>query len=391
MNRLKLLVPMFAALLIALPVSLLPADPKPSKPPDYPFVAPWVVAKWEEEHSDDPPAKPEPAKHGKGFNLPSKEQLDKLHAEAFKRHGHRVGVRLASIKVFPATWDSIALGWIPPIRNQGPCGDCFGVEASDAATIAFIKGGYQKPDGSFVISEQYGLDCGAYEGGCDGGDGPQVYDVMKSKGFPAEKYLDTSGKNASDYPGYTANPGRCQLKAGAKLWQISDWGYVTSDQSQRAPTVSEVKAGIMSYGTVTFAFDAGALDSYSSGIIKRLGNNIDHEITGFVGWDDSKNAFKCRNQWGASFGENGYFWLDYGALPAIVEACFLTATALPPPPPGPTPPGPTPPGPGPVPTIPTIVSGTILMSDGSTQKLVAISPGMTLQQIFDNMQMKPKP
>ncbi len=49
-------------------------------------------------------------------------------------------------------------------------------------------------------------------------------------------------------------------------------------------------------------------------MVTRLGNNIDHEITGFIGWDDnkacpdgSKGAFICRNQWGSSFGDAGYF------------------------------------------------------------------------------------
>lgn len=336
----------------------------------------------------------------RGYKYPSKYERDVSHYDAYKRHGYRMHRHVQAMTA-PATWDSRTLGWIPPIDDQGNCGDCYGVSSSDALTVAFCKAGYQKADGGFHISTQYGLDYrNAYQGGCNGGDGPQVYAYMKATGFPADKYIDSSGKQQSDYPAYTARPGSQRLPAGAKMWKCTDWGYVTSDQSDRAPTVDEVKAGIMNYGTVTFAFDAGALDSYSGQPITRLGGSIDHEITGMLGWDDnkacpdgSKGAFICRNQWGASFGDNGYFWLGYKALPAIVEACFLVVTPLPPPPPPPpnpptpppAPPGPPPvppPGPSPTPKSPVQLTlnpdGTYTLSGG-----IIVTRDMTLADILE--------
>lgn len=290
-----------------------------------------------------PDAKPDWSKKGRGYKLPPPEVRAKTHAAAFERHGHRMARHVRAMTA-PATWDSRTLGWIPPIDDQGNCGDCYGVSAVDSTACAFTKAGYQKADGSFKLASQWGLDCGAFQGGCGGGDGPQVMDDIKSKGVPAEKYIDSSGKSVSDYPAYTARPGRCQLTAGMKLWKPADWLFVTSDQSDRAPTVDEVKAGVMNYGSVSFAFDASNLDTN----VTRLGNQIDHEITGFIGWDDSKKTFICRNQWGASFGDGGYFYLAYSCLPQIREAYSVVAAPLPPPPgPGPTPP-PVPPGPGPV-------------------------------------------
>ncbi len=313
-----------------------------------------------------------PIKHaefGRGYVPPTPERKRQLHAIAFQAHGYRHYYQAKNMSA-PLTWDSRAMGWIPPIRNQKNCGDCFGVEASDALTIGYIKVGWQKADGSFVISEQYGLDySNAYQGGCNGGDGPQVYEYMRTTGFPAEKYLDTSGNTINDYPPYTASPGPRRLKPGAKMWGKSDltWGYVTSDQSDRAPTVDEVKNGIMRYGTVTFAFDAGGLDNMVGNVVRSLGVNIDHEITGFIGWDDnkpcpdgSKGAFISRNQWGASFGDGGYFWLPYTQLRRVVEAAFLTLAILPPPPPPPDPIPPTPPDP-PIPPGPTPVIGTTII------------------------------
>lgn len=339
----------------------------------------------------------EPLVRGRGYNHPSDEKRAKMHADAFHRHGHRQHYIVRAMTA-PATFDSRTMGWISPIRDQGNCGDCFGVEASDALTIAFIKAGYQKADGSFVISEQAGLDCGYYHGGCNGGDGPQVYSVMKSTGFPAEKYVDDAGKTINDYPAYTGSPKSCRTAPGAKRWKCADFGYVTSDQSDRAPTVNEVKAGIMAYGTVTFAFDASALNSYNGAPITRLGRNIDHEITGFIGWDDSKacpdgskGAFICRNQWGKGFGDGGYFWLAYSAVPGVVEACFITATPLPPPPPPPSPvpvpPGPAPPSPTPIGSVKLTIAGTL---PPGTYEVLPVGVTAVIQQLQSLLGTLPK-
>lgn len=38
-----------------------------------------------------------------------------------------------------------------------------------------------------------------------------------------------------------------------------------------------------------------------------------HEVL-FIGYDDSKNAFKVRNSWGSSWGNKGNFWFSYDAV-----------------------------------------------------------------------------
>lgn len=286
--------------------------------------------------------KAEPVKHGRGYKPLPPEKAKALHDEAFKRHGYLMR-RLAKNVTPPAVYDNVTLGFVGPVVDQGQCGDCYGVSSSDAETGAFIKAGWGKADGSFKISDQYGLDCGAYEGGCNGGDEAQVIDVMKSKGFPAEKWVDSAtGNKMSDYGPYKGSPGSCQLKSGAKLWQLKDWGYVAGDQGSGPATLDEYKAALMTYGQLSIALDASSFDNYNGGVIARLGNSVDHAIT-CVGWDDTKKALHCRNNWGTSWGEQGYCWISYDTINQIVEPIWLQAPSgpSPVPPVPPVPPGPT--------------------------------------------------
>ncbi len=284
--------------------------------------------------------KPVAAVHGRGYKPMSPEKAKALHDAAFKRHGYMMKL-LAKNSTPPAVFDCVTNGSVGPVVDQGSCGDCYGVSASDAMTGALILAGWGKNDGSLKISDQYGLDCGAYHGGCGGGDEAQVIDYMKQKGFPAEKYVDSvTGKALSDYGPYSASPHSCKLPSGAKMWKLADWGYVAGDQGSGPASLDEIKAALMKYGQLSIALDAGSFNNYSGGVIKNLGNSIDHAIT-MVGWDDTKKAVHCRNNWGTGWGEAGYCWISYDAVHQIVEPIWLLAPPanVPPIPPGPTPPG----------------------------------------------------
>lgn len=296
---------------------------------------------------DAAPPKPDWSKKGRGYKPMDPREKLKLQAASFRRHGHLIK-HLAANATPPAAFDAVTMGWVAPVFDQGNCGSCYEVSSADGMTGAFIKQGWGKNDGSFLISAQYGLDCHNF-GGCNGGDEAEVIDWMKNKGYPAEKWVDQDGKAHSDYGPYTARPSQCQLPAGAKLWQLEDYGFVGTGNNGTA-TVDEIKVAVMTYGQLSIALDAGAFNGYQSGVIKNLGTQVDHAIT-LVGWDDSKNAVKCRNNWSAQWGEQGYCWIDYSQVPKIVEVIWLKAPALPVPPgpvpPGPVPPGPVPPGPTP--------------------------------------------
>ncbi len=47
-----------------------------------------------------------------------------------------------------------------------------------------------------------------------------------------------------------------------------------------------------------------------------------------VGYDDTKNAFKVVNQWGTSWGEAGFFWIDYTHYGNVASSSFLVTPAV---------------------------------------------------------------
>src|SRR5207302_234818 len=108
---------------------------------------------------------------------------------------------------------------------------------------------------------------------------------------------------------------QCRLKSGTKMWKIADFGYATSDQSDRFPTYQELKTAIFQYGAISVAGSANGWQSYSGGLFKNQGGQVDHAYM-MIGWDDSKSpkgAVLCQNQWGGSWGEGGFIWIEYGA------------------------------------------------------------------------------
>jgi len=63
---------------------------------------------------------------------------------------------------------------------------------------------------------------------------------------------------------------------------------------------------------VSIAVDAGAFQTYSSGILKAAdcGSRLDHGVLN-VGYEEG-SYWKIKNSWGTSWGESGYIRLEYG-------------------------------------------------------------------------------
>ncbi len=346
---------------------------------------------------EKPPAKPKAGEHGKGYVPISEAKLRAMKAAAKVRHGAVIATLLKTVTPPPA-FNCADLGIMPPQDDQGSCGSCYLVSSGYVATSAFIKGGWGKNDGSFWISSQYGLDCKSF-GGCGGGDEAEVFAEMKDNGFPAEKYMDlATGTAMSDYGQYTAREGRCQLKSGAKMWKLKDFGFVAEDGGRGPATLDQYKVAMMTYGCLSIALDAGFMNDYQSGVATRLGDGIDHAIKAYA-WDDNKDcgdgtkgAMLFKNNWGKSWGMNGDCWVAYHELKHVVEPIWALAPTVTPPGPGPGPtPPPVPPGPTPPPapgavTIP--LNAEQVASVNAQSGAVVISGGMTLQQIADLINAK---
>ncbi len=348
------------ALALALPTAPVAADPVP-----MPGAAK-VVKKGPRGH------KPAPA-----------HVAAKRHADAFARHGDKMK---ALPRVSAASFDCRQMGWVLPVNDQGQCGDCFGVSTIDGCAMSFVKAGRLPNAESSRWSGQYGLDCGGFQGDCNGGDEAQVFEYAKTNGFPL----------TSSYGPYTAGVGRCKTVDPAKLLKIADYGYCTPSQEQGVASTDDIKTAMAAHGPISVAFDASECDSYTwPQTMCGTGTGVDHAVL-CIGWDDAhdngdgtKGAFLGLNQWGASWGDKGVFWIKYGADSWGTEAIWVTAG------PGPTPP-PIPPGP-PVPPVPptpplptTVWSGTITVTNGLITDVVPASAPTTLEGVLTAVLADPR-
>ncbi len=274
-----------------------------------------------------------PAKHSRGYIPLSPEKSKAVHAEAFKRHGHRMK-QLVAASTPPAEFDAKDMGWTGSSGDQAQCGSCYLCSTVKTMTCSAVKAGVGKAD-LFRLSWQFGMDCHDF-GGCNGGNGTEVIDWAVKNGW----YAEADPTQTALYPSYSARSQQCRVPSGAKKLAPKDWLFITSDQGDHPATVDEFKAALMTYGYVNIALDAGGqFGNYTSGVITSLGNSIDHEIN-VRGWSDSKQALLLENQWGdwggAKAPGDDCAWLSYKAVGALQDPFVVVWDTLPPPPPPPS-------------------------------------------------------
>lgn len=251
------------------------------------------------------------------------ENKDFLIALSHRRHRRM----LATLQFVapPPLWDSCALGWVGPIKDQSNCGSCWDFSGTGVVEISYNKAGVGGGPDAFVLSEEYTLSCGR-NGGCGGDDNVNVLDWAKTTGLPLTK----------DYGPYNARAGQCAFKQSMTLYKIDDWGFADANGGQGVTPVADIKAAIMQYGCVGSAIAADdAFANISAGKIfdRTTSRSIDHDII-LVGWDDmrgSHGAWKLRNSWGTSWADNGYCWIGYGVNDVGTEAVWAHINAAAPP------------------------------------------------------------
>lgn len=197
----------------------------------------------------------------------------------------------------PAEWDWRTQATLLPVRNQGNCGSCWAFSTIAATYDALaIKG---KFPATGPLSEQYLVDCATDMYGCDGGM-PEAFNWVKApKGAPLN----------SDYP-YTAQDGSCKMAGKVIAGQIQEWHYI--GESDRLPTIDEMKKAIYTYGPISVTVCAnGPFVSYTSGIYNACSQCTTNHMTDLVGWSDAGKYWIMRNSWGSSWGENGYMRIKW--------------------------------------------------------------------------------
>lgn len=179
--------------------------------------------------------------------------------------------------------------YVTSVKNQNG-GTCTAFAATAALESCLVRMGLGQID--MDLSEQ------AIISSPDGGTGNlhQIAAFLKTTGVPPENW----------FPGDLST-----ARAGWKFetYTVKHWDFLYPK------TVNELKALIVQIGHVIAGMNCPEdFFSYKSGIYSSVGlpicKNCFHAFL-VVGYDDNEKCFKCKNSWGESRGESGYFRIAY--------------------------------------------------------------------------------
>jgi len=198
--------------------------------------------------------------------------------------------------------DWVAKGMTTAVKDQGQCGSCWAFSTTETVESANLIAGRSAPSGS----PQEIVDCDTSDSGCNGGD-------------PAEalQWVVNQGGQETDacYP-YTAQDGTC-AQANCQ-----------PDPNLKISTVNPISGSetaiyqVLGQSPLSICCDAEPWQNYNGGVLTadQCGSSVDHaiQLTGYS--PDQGGYWIVRNSWGASWGESGFIYLQFGQ-----DTCAITS------------------------------------------------------------------
>ena len=233
----------------------------------------------------------------------------------------------------PDSVDWTTKGAVTPVKNQQRCGSCWAF-----STTGSVEGAYQIATGTLTsLSEEDLVQCDTNgDHGCQGGLMDNAFEWIEKNGLATEAaYPYTSG---------TGVTGTCdaakKAQAAVTITGFKDVPHQDEDALKTAVAMGPVSIAIEADKSAFQLYKSGVLDSSA------CGKKLDHGVL-IVGYGTdssvSKDYWKVKNSWGATWGEEGYIRLVQGKNMCGVaqQASYPTGAKAA----GPSPP-PTPPTPG---------------------------------------------
>jgi len=206
----------------------------------------------------------------------------------------------------PSSFDWRNYGVVTAARDQGRCGSCwaFAVVGVMESKIAIAGGPL------YDLSEQQQVSCNQYMAGCCGGS------------YTALQYWYTNNpveELCTGYDDFTTSCSQPEVTCGR--FSCTGVPYNSSGLfTINTNDVEAVKTSILQDGPAYFRFDVHS-DFYTYWSSAVPGSVYTETVSGYVGghailiigWDDAKQAWLCKNSWGANAGPNndGTLWMAW--------------------------------------------------------------------------------
>jgi len=199
-----------------------------------------------------------------------------------------------------ASWDWRTMSGVTSVKNQNPYGTCWAFAAcGDLESKVLINElvAYDYSEVNIQACNPTAINCNA------GGN------AWMSTNYLA--LLGTVDESCNPYPGGCPTP-TCVNPSCAFLKQVTEWKMIPND-------VDAIKAAVMTYGPVYTSMYAGipGFSTYDGTYcLTHTGTEETNHAVLIVGFDDDmcggNGAWIVKNSWGASWGDNGYFYIQYG-------------------------------------------------------------------------------
>lgn len=214
---------------------------------------------------------------------------------------------IPTIEDVPESLDWREHGAVAPVKNQGSCGSCWAFSA-----IANIEGQYFIQKKSMTtFSEQQLVDCDTVDQACNGGLMADAYDYLMKAGVMTDADYAYKGRKES-----------CQFTEEKVVAKVKGYNFASSQDEEI------IKKFLVESGPLAVALDATTLQFYFGGIVKswQCPKNINHAVL-LVGYGTRGNTpyWIVKNSWGKSWGEKGYFRIEYGKGTCAINTYVLSA------------------------------------------------------------------
>jgi hypothetical protein len=208
----------------------------------------------------------------------------------------------------PASYDARSHGLVTSPKNQGSCGSCWAFASVGAFESHLLKQFGGSPSD---LSEQQMVSCETTMSGCCGGSMTSLR-YWETKG-PIQESCGPYGEGGTSCPTQRTVPCSNMNSCAQLTHRVTGFYTVPNDPAQMKASIYNDAPSYWRYNVFT-DFTTFWNTASSGAVYRNTGGSFEggHAVL-LIGWDDTKQAYLCKNSWGATGGPqgDGTFWIGY--------------------------------------------------------------------------------